>query len=418
MELEIAKSEFQRTLIMLGAFIVGLIFVIANYFILDRTIVEYYGGTANYFTTVAWVIVMIAYELVILFLIARMVRKRMRLSYTFKVVHSFIEVTFPGVVLFYMVDVQGMLSFVDSAVVFLYTLFIILSVLHLDFKINVLVGLLAALQYAGIVYYGFHFANVKDSYRVTVPENSLYLRSMVMLICAAAAGFVSEEVKRRIKKAFDWQQQKQDMQELLGQQVSHEVAEALVADRASSRKQEATVLALDLRDFTRFAEYRTPDEIHEFQNKIFGPILDVIHMHQGIVNQIMGDGLMATFGTPNSNPLHADMAFQAALSILHKVKELCTNGIIPETRVGIGLHSGVVITGNIGSKARKQYSISGSAVIIAFRVEQLTKELDSELLITEEVKNRILVGKATLTSLGAKPLKGFGTSMNIYRVEV
>lgn len=403
---------------MLGAFLVGLLVMTGNFFLLDEGVITFYGGASNYFYITSWLVAFAVYEFIVLLMIVALLRSGKHVSLSFKFVHSLIEVTFPSLLMFYMVDVKDMLIFLDSPIIFLYGLFIILSVLHLDFKVNVLVGVLAAVQYAAIVFYGFHFANTHSEYLTSIPENSFYLRSALLVICGAAAGFVSEEVKRRVKSSFDWQKQKIEMEELLGQQVSREVAEALVTDRTQTRKQEATVLALDVRDFTRFAEYRTPDEILEFQNKIFGPILDIINQHQGIVNQIMGDGIMATFGTPSSNPLHADMAFQASLRIIYKVREMSAEGIIPQTRIGIGLHTGEVITGNIGNQVRKQYSISGSAVIIAFRVEQLNKDLDCELLITEEVKKRIELGKVSAISLGARPLKGFGTSMNIYQIEL
>ena len=206
------------------------------------------------------------------------------------------------------------------------------------------------------------------------------------------------------------------MELLFGQQVSREVLLTLVEERGRAKKQEATVLAMDIRNFTAFAETHSPDEIMDFQNKIFGPVIDIINQHQGVVNQIMGDGLMATFGTPVSNPLHADMAFEASLKIQSKVKELVEQEIIPTTRVGLGLHTGDVVTGNIGNESRKQYSISGSAVIIAFRVEQLNKEFGSELLITDAVKDKVVQGKVTMTSLGKQPMKGFGYEVEIYKV--
>ncbi len=417
-EREITKSEFQRTRIMLGAFLMGLLLMVINFFALTEEVITFYGGRSHYFFSLGWLLIFAVYEFFILRLIVRMMRKGKMVSDRFKVMHSLIEVSFPSLLMFYMVHSKEMLMFVDSPVVFLYWLFIILSVLHLDFKINLMVGLFSAIQYGLVVYYGFHFTETKAEYLIQLPENSFYLRCIILIICGAAAGFVSEEVKRRVRSSFDSKIEKRNMEELLGQQVSREVAEALVSGSVQTIKQQATVLALDLRNFSHFAEYRSPDEILDFQNKIFSPILEIINQHQGIVNQIMGDGIMATFGTPVSNPLHADMAFQASIQIIHKVRELSEMKVIPTTRVGIGLHTGEVITGNIGNQVRRQYSTSGSAVIIAFRVEQLNKELDGELLITEEVKNRIELGRVKIEPLGPRPLKGFGSSINIYRVNV
>jgi adenylate cyclase len=126
---------------------------------------------------------------------------------------------------------------------------------------------------------------------------------------------------------------------------------------------------------------------------------------------------MATFGSPVENLLHAEMAFQAGLKIIEKVEELCAEGIIPDTKVGIGLHLGQVITGNIGNEQRKQYSISGTAVIIAFRVEQLNKDFGSEFLITEEVLKNITPGRARIKFIGSNSLKGLDAMVNIYQVK-
>lgn len=415
-EIEITKSEYQRTRLMLATFTFGLLVSIANYFLLDETVTQYYGGTANYFFVVVWIGLFILYELGLLFYVSKFLAKGTRIGIGFKIIHSQAEVFLLSGLMYYMVDVHDMVAFLDSSVMLLYFLFLILSVLHLDFRISLFTGIAAAIQYAAVVWYGFHVAYTHPAYELNVPENNFYLRAVVLIISGGAAGFVADEVKRRVKASFDLQNAKTEMELLFGQQVSREVLQALVEDRGTLRKQEATVLALDIRNFSTFAERHSPDEIMDFQNKIFGPILDIINQHQGVVNQILGDGIMATFGTPVSNPLHADMAFQSSLKILEKVKELSSSGVIPPTRIGMGIHTGEVITGNIGNENRKQYSISGTAVIIAFRVEQLNKELGSELLITGDIKERILAGKVAIEFLGAKPLKGLGKNIDVYKV--
>lgn len=416
-EKEIARSEYQRTQLIIGLFLVTFVIINVNYFFLDDSITAFYGGTENYFFTIGWLTLFILYEVVVLRLIAYLRKKYHRVSETFRLIHTLIEISFPSVLMLYMVDIQHQLLFIDSPIFLLYFLFIIISVLHLDFRLSFFTALLAAIQYGVIIYYGYKLELQSDNYFSLLPENSFYLRCIVLILSGLAAGYVAQQMQKRIYISFDLQRAKSDMEVLFGQQVSREVFSALIQEQGKAKKQEATVLALDIRNFTAFAETHLPDEIMDFQNKIFGPIIDIINQHQGIVNQILGDGIMATFGTPVENPLHADMAFEAALRILKKVNELCAEGVIPETKLGMGLHTGDVITGNIGNESRKQYSISGSAVIIAFRVEQLNKQFQSELLITDAVKSRIAMGKIRLTSLGKQPMKGFGTEVEIYKVE-
>jgi adenylate cyclase len=416
-EKEIARSEYQRTQLIIVIFLVAFVTINVNFFLLNDTVTAIYGGADNYFFAVGWLVLFILYEVIVLRVIAFLQKKYQRVSETFRFIHTLIEISFPSMLMLYMVELEHQLTFIDSPIFLLYFLFIIISVLHLDFRLSFLTALLAAIQYAAIIYYGFRLDLQSNDYFSLLPENSFYLRCVVLAMSGLAAGYVAQQMQKRIYISFDLQRAKSDMEVLFGQQVSREVFSALIQEQGKAKKQEATVLALDIRNFTAFAETHSPDEIMDFQNKIFGPIIDIINQHQGIVNQILGDGIMATFGTPVENPLHADMAFEAALRILNKVNELCREGVIPETKLGMGLHTGDVITGNIGNESRKQYSISGSAVIIAFRVEQLNKQFNSELLITDAVKSRIAMGRIKLNSLGKQPMKGFGTEVEIYQVE-
>ncbi len=415
-EYEIARSEYQRTRLIIALFSMALFATLVNFFLLDENVILIFGGAYNYFIVIGWLLVLIAYEGFILWVISLQRKRYQRVGKSFRYIHTLIEISFPSSLMLYMVHVNDKLIFIDSPVIFIYPLFITLSVLHLDFKLSIMTGLFAALEYSFIIFYGFNIATVGPGVETILPQNGFYLRCIVLMIGSVAGGFVAEELKRRIQSAFDIQRSKNDMELLFGQQVSKEVLLTLIQERGVAKRQEATVLALDIRNFTAFAETHTPDEIMDFQNKIFGPVIDIINQHQGVVNQIMGDGIMATFGTPVSNPLHPDMAFGASLQIQSKVKELVRTGVIHETRIGLGLHTGDVVTGNIGNENRKQYSISGSAVIIAFRVEQLNKEFGSELLITDAVKDRIAQGKVQLTSLGKQPMKGFGYEVEVYRV--
>ena len=417
-EKEIARSEYQRTRLLI--LLLSIVFVAANinYLFIDSNITTFYGGTKTYFFVITWLLVFLVYELITLWMISYYRKKYQRVSRPFRFAHTLIEVSFPSLLTLYMVDWREQLLFIDSPIIFVYFLFIILSVLHLEFKLSVFTAFLATSQYCFTVYYGYNIVNLPPESLADLPENTFYLRGVVMMICGFAGGFVAEELKRRIQSSFELLKAKNDMELLFGQQVSKEVLTTLIKEHGQAKKQEATVLALDIRNFTAFAETHSPDEIMDFQNKIFGPVIDIINQHQGVVNQIMGDGLMATFGTPVSNPLHADMAFEASLRIQKKVKELVENNIIPDTRIGLGLHTGDVITGNIGNENRKQYSISGSAVIVAFRVEQLNKQFGSELLITDAVKSRIVAGKIPMTSLGKQPMKGFGYEVEVYKMGV
>ncbi len=416
-EKELAKSEYLRTRLIIIFLAIGVGISTINYFFLTDDTIRIFGGSTNYLAVVGWLVMFILYEIIMLRMISISQKRGQRISKTFQLVQTLVEVSLPSVLMLYMIDFHDQLLFIDSPLALLYFLFLILSVLHLDFKLSFFTGLLAAVQFAAIVYFAFHTVETEAELDKLLPENSFYIRSLVILISGQAAGFVAEELKKRIHHTFELQQAKNEIEILFGQQVSREVLQTLTAENGKTKKLEATVLALDIRNFSAFAEDKSPDEIMDFQNRIFSPIIKIINQHQGVVNQILGDGIMATFGTPVVNPLHPDMAFEAALQIRKKVFELSENGIIPETRIGIGIHTGDVITGNIGNEIRKQYSISGSAVIIAFRVEQLNKDFQTDILITDAVKNRITPGGIDLIPLGKQTMKGFEYEVELYKVE-
>ncbi len=172
---------------------------------------------------------------------------------------------------------------------------------------------------------------------------------------------------------------------LLQQQVSPEIAIALIEDKPQRKKQYVAVMFLDIRGFTPIAEKMDPEELIEYQNNVFGFMIEIIREYSGNINQFMGDGFMATFGAPVSHGNDSRNAFLAATRILEEIKSRNDSKQIPFTTLGIGIHAGHVVTGNVGTESRKQFSVTGNTVIIAARVEQLNKQYGAQLIITEEV---------------------------------
>jgi len=415
-ERELAKSEYQRALMLVGVVFTAMVVISLNFFLLDNNVVKFYSGGSISFLSIVSILVFIVYELGVIWLIKKRSEEDKRISTGFKIFQTTVEITYMSLLILYIIGIKNIYLFIDSPMQFIYIFFIILSVLHLDYRITLLSGILSALQFGLIVFYAYNFAGTPVRYMLSLPESAYYVRCVIFVLSSGIAAFVANEIKRRVKSSLDFKLQKSKMETHLGQQVSKDILSTLTKDGGKPMKADATVLALDIRGFTQFAEGLSLDEIQDFQNKFFGPVLDIINQHRGVVNQILGDGIMATFGAPSPNPLHADMAFQSALKILEKVSQLCRDGVIPETRIGMGIHSGEVIMGNIGNENRKQYSISGKAVIIAFRLEQLNKEYNTQLLISEVVRRNVVRGNATIISLGQVQLKGLESQIEIHKV--
>lgn len=185
----------------------------------------------------------------------------------------------------------------------------------------------------------------------------------------------------------------QKIKGLLDQQVSGAVAAELLAENkegaAKRERRFVCVMFLDIRNFTPFVESKTPEEIIEYQNNVLGFMMEKIIEHGGIVNTVLGDGFMATFGAPISAGNDCLQAYKAAVEIMQMVREKSRTGQIPPTKIGIGMHAGNVVAGNVGTKTRKQYLVTGNTVIIASRLEQLNKQYGSSLIISREVVERL-----------------------------
>lgn len=208
------------------------------------------------------------------------------------------------------------------------------------------------------------------------------------------------------------------IQALFGQQVSEEVAQELIQSESEvdSKVYDVTIMFLDIRDFSVFADSREPSEVAQFQNIVFGELIEIVRVHHGIVLQILGDGIMAVFGAPVLDKKHRENAVKAGYQMIETVQALGEGGRIPPVRIGIGLNSGTVIAGNVGNEARRFYSLTGKNVIIAARVEQLNKKYDSQMLITESVFNGSRRDDQSVEDLGEVQLKGIEKSVGVYRL--
>lgn len=208
------------------------------------------------------------------------------------------------------------------------------------------------------------------------------------------------------------------IQSLFGQQVSQEVAQELIqsSSEIDSKIYDVTIMFLDIRDFTAFADSREPVEVARFQNIVFGELIEIVRANNGIVLQILGDGIMAVFGAPVVRTDHARNAIKAGYQMVQTVKELAASGKIPPIRIGLGLNSGNVIAGNVGNESRRFYSLTGKNVIIVARIEQLNKEFDSQFLVSEGVVRGLEGLGVAGEDLGGVALKGIERPVRIHRL--
>ena len=143
------------------------------------------------------------------------------------------------------------------------------------------------------------------------------------------------------------------------------------------------VLFLDIRGFTAMTRTRPADETVALLNDFFAEMIEIVDRHNGIINKFLGDGFLALFGAPLADPAAAANALAAARGMLDAVDAWNRDRPAQALRIGIGIHIGEAVTGTVGSPRRKEYTVIGDTVNLAARLEQLTKETGSRLLVSD-----------------------------------
>jgi adenylate cyclase len=216
--------------------------------------------------------------------------------------------------------------------------------------------------------------------------------------------------------------EKRKMKKLFGQYVSKDVYEQLVANPALARlggqRREMTVLFSDIRGFTTVSERGQPEEIVGMLNEYFTRMVAIVFAHHGTLDKFVGDMVMALFGAPLDDPDHADHAVAAALEMIDALAELNARWKAEgraELDIGIGINTGPMIAGNIGSDAIMSYTVIGDAVNLGSRLESLNKQYGTRIIISDATRGR-LTRPYRLNPLGDVVVKGKTRPVAIFEV--
>jgi adenylate cyclase len=243
-------------------------------------------------------------------------------------------------------------------------------------------------------------------------------RSLVLFAAGVVAGLLARQIKRQVEASLRTVQERNRAVQMFGQYVSPQIAEKLLNQSVElgGELRNVCVMFLDIRDFSNYAAGQRPEAVMAYLNTVFGFMIDVVNERQGIVNKFLGDGFMAVFGAPIDDAECCAHALGASLEIIERLGRLNAAGKIHPTRVGIGLHMGEAVTGNVGSTDRKEYTIIGDVVNLAARLEQATKEFHAQILISEAVRGRIDAAVSGSEDLGPIALKGQPSPVRVFKV--
>ncbi len=174
-----------------------------------------------------------------------------------------------------------------------------------------------------------------------------------------------------------------------------------------------TVLFVDIRGFTSFADRSTAREAVAYLNEFFSLVVPILTGHGGHANKLLGDGLLGVFGAPVRLPDHADRALIAAQDMLDSVESHFGG----RCRIGIGVNSGLVLVGTIGGGELLEFGVVGDPVNVAARIQDATRELGEPLLLTEATRCLLEGWDTGLKPNGSLRLKGKAEPVLVYGVE-
>lgn len=178
--------------------------------------------------------------------------------------------------------------------------------------------------------------------------------------------------------------EKEKVRDLLGKVVSHQIAEELLNNpvELGGEERNATILFSDICGFTSYCEGKSPRQVLEELNKVLSRISDIIERHSGVVDKFQGDAVMALFGAPVAGPNDTANAMRASLEIIAALQEV-GGGL----SACVGVNTGLVVAGNLGSNNRLNYSVIGDTVNLAARLESLTRYYSVSNIVSEASKN-------------------------------
>ncbi|MEW6657627.1 MAG: adenylate/guanylate cyclase domain-containing protein [Thermodesulfobacteriota bacterium] len=180
-------------------------------------------------------------------------------------------------------------------------------------------------------------------------------------------------------------------------------------------RRKVTVLFADIKGFTALSEKMEPEKVVEVLNTFFTEMVELVFQHQGTLDKFLGDALMVDFGVPVEIPQASAQAVACALAMHRRLQEMRDQGLTPIQGMRIGINTGEAIVGNIGSQKRMDFTVIGDAVNVAARLQELTKELEADTLVSEATFREV-EGQFSFQTVPPVRLRGRKETTAVYRL--
>jgi len=238
------------------------------------------------------------------------------------------------------------------------------------------------------------------------------------LLCALAAVSATALEQARLRQRAVAEERRRLR---LARYFSPQAAEHLLSEGADGLRCglrcEATVLFSDVRGFTSISDRLDPACVLEILNCYFSEVTQLVFEHGGMIDKLIGDGMLAVFGTPKPLPNHALSAIRCASSMQAAVERMDFSRFgVDRFEIGVGLHTGPVLLGDLGGDAFLDFTVLGGTVNLASRVEGLTKDLGAPVLLTESVRAAAGDGRVRTSPVGPQSVRGVSQQVQLHRL--
>ncbi|WP_249779388.1 adenylate/guanylate cyclase domain-containing protein [Bradyrhizobium sediminis] len=411
---EILLTERLRVKAILVTISLLLVMLTAAYLIAPDAIGRIWHGHVPILPLYAVFLAFALFELSVLRVLGQRLAQGRDVPHARRYLGALIETSLVTVALYLQMKAMGPAQALAFVIPLVYFIFIILSTLRLDFWLSTFTGFVAAAELFAMAM----FYRPEQFATEPAPDLAFHLvRGLVILVCGMLAGAVGMQLRRQFEASIVAATARDRITNLFGQHVSPQVVERLLTEgaRTDSEIRQVAVMFVDFRSFTAGARSRSPREVVERLDGAFGVLVDILDRHGGILNKFLGDGFLALFGAPLEAPDAAHRAVAAAREMLAANEHINRETSWP-LRIGIGIHFGEVVAGNIGSPRRKEYTVIGDTVNFAARLEALNKDFNSQFLISADVRDALGDDGSDAVPLGEVAIRGYERPMAVWQL--
>ncbi|HEY2962748.1 MAG TPA: adenylate/guanylate cyclase domain-containing protein [Pyrinomonadaceae bacterium] len=417
---ESLKSDRLRVTILIGVILVAMVLLLLLALIFfDEFQAAFHGSFRRflvgvYVVTGSTVLCLVGERL----LIDWFIKNKLTPPHALKYLSALVETSIPTAGMIVGSFFLGPVYTLFTPATLIYPIFISVSALRLNVRLCIFTGVVAGVEYAALSMYFINNVPPAGVEPILLGVPHHLFKAILLVMTGVATGIVTLQIRKRILNSFSIIEERNRISRTFGEYVSPEVMGTLLdlKPHLRSESKNVCVMFLDIRNFTGFAEKRTPEEVVQYLESLFDFMIEIVNRHHGIINKFLGDGFMAVFGAPLSDGHDCANALEAAREILERVRQEAESGTILPTTVGIGLHAGEAVTGSIGSALRREYTVIGDVVNLAARIEKLNKQFDSQLLISERVWQAFDGGLAEAVPMGHVEVRGREQAIQIYQL--